>query len=217
MSENGRLSIALVTHRFLEPTHHGMAMLVARLADCEFHVYAKEFTDHFTFENVVERVPYSRGPLTFGPDALDVVHAVYDGRTALRAGRAAVAAGLPFILSFHGGFDTNAKIFDSRYSPWTRAVATRADALTVVGPSDVQRLRRLGVQRPIVVLPVAIDLHRLPRPSKRNPFSLLVVARLVPKKGGRHFLGGTFSSSRRFHYDDHRRWTLPARASEAGF
>ena len=112
-----------------------------------------------------------------------LAHALYDGKTAFRASEAARSAHLPFIVSFHGGFDVHAKIFDSRYTEWTREVLEQADAVTVVCAADIRRLEAIGVKRAVNVLPVPVDCENLPTRGQSDPHALLVVARLIPKKG----------------------------------
>jgi hypothetical protein len=62
-------------------------------------------------------------------------------------------------------------------------VTERAAAVTVPAHADVQRLRAIGVRRPIEVVPVPVDGKRLPRASAIDPLRLVLVGRLMPKKG----------------------------------
>lgn len=102
----------------------------------------------------------------------------------MRAGAAAIDAKLPYVLSFHGGYDTQAKIFDPRYIEKTRDIAQKANAVTVVCQSDEARLRKIGVTRPIYIVPVPIDLSLIPVDDiPQMPFNLVTVGRLIPKKG----------------------------------
>jgi glycosyltransferase involved in cell wall biosynthesis/tRNA A-37 threonylcarbamoyl transferase component Bud32 len=113
----------------------------------------------------------------------DVIQAIYDGQIAFTAFELSETLNKPFVLSFHGGFDTNAKIWKPHLRELTRTIADRATLVTVVSRMDVERLRQLGVNRTIEILPVSVDFAMLPPlvPSKSR--NLLAIGRLVPKKG----------------------------------
>lgn len=180
------MKVALFTHHFLEPTHHAIALLLGRMQACSFAVFAKRFTDqlHFRLPNIAERIIYTKGPLDGMKNrGFDLVHAIYDGKTALRAARAAQHGRLPFVLSFHGGYDVHAKIWDPRYREPTLVIAERAAAITVACSSDVERLRRLGIQRCINVVRVPFDHSLVDLPRRSNSSQLVSVGRLIPKKG----------------------------------
>lgn len=179
------LRIGFFTHHFLEPTHYAIASVLSSLERCEFAVFAKWFRygGICDIPNVVERHVYTKGPVpVLEQRKVDIIHAVYDGKTALRAGAVAFELGVPFIVSFHGGFDTNAKIFDQRYTRATCRLCNAASAVTVVSRIDLERLRSIGVSRPIDVLPVPVDSRLI---EVQEPLSgrLTSVGRLIPKKG----------------------------------
>src|SRR6185436_18875327 len=181
------MRVALFTQNFLEPTHYAIAQVLAGLDQNQYYVYAKRFMDKdfFTIPNIYKRTIYT------DPDAAnidlckpDIIHAIYDGTTAFRAAHLAKQAGIPFLLSFHGGFDTNAKIHDERYKLPTRMITEQAEVVTVVGESDVNRLKQIGVKKKIKIVPVPIDLKMIPKnESKRDKNSLCIIGRLIPKKG----------------------------------
>src|SRR5262245_17035228 len=180
------MRVAFFTHRFLEPTHHAIAQIVSALASCRFTVFAKDFSDqqYFDLPNVVERHFYTKGPLPqLKPSGFDLAHAVFDGKTALRAAIAAKQTGIPFILSFHGGFDTQSKIFDQRHTEWVKKTIRESASVTVVCKSDEVRIRSIGVTKPIEIVPVPIDLSLIPDRKERNKNKILAVGRLIPKKG----------------------------------
>jgi len=179
-----RLRVAFFTHHFLEPTHHAIAQVLGGMRQCAYTVFAKRFGADFDLQNVVARVCYTKGPLRMlSKERFDVAHALYDGKTALRAAAVAFEAGVPLVLSFHGGFDMHAKIRDARYADLTRSVAERAMAVTVPCRGDVARLRDIGVERPIDVLPVSIDQAEVPKRKMVDSSRLVFVGRLIPKKG----------------------------------
>jgi glycosyltransferase involved in cell wall biosynthesis len=178
------VKVALFTHHFLEPTHHAIAQVMGALPECEYTVYAKRFEDHFDVSNVVSRVPYTKGLADgLSRSSFDLVHAIYDGKTAMRAHGAAREAGLPFVLSFHGGFDTHAKIHDERYREATRRIAESATQVTVPSASDVALLARIGVRRATTILSVPVVIGVSAGHSLPHAHRLLLVGRLIPKKG----------------------------------
>jgi glycosyltransferase involved in cell wall biosynthesis len=180
------VNIALFTHRFLEPTHYAIAQVLAGLKEYRFSVFAKHATDSLPLPlpNVVDRHYYRKGSCPqLDCRSFAIAHAIFDGKTALRAADAARLAHLPFVVSFHGGFDIQAKIFDPRYTAWTRGVLAQAAAVTVVCAADLQRLDAIGIQRTVTIVPVPIDCRAVPPRGQYTPHSLIVVARLVPKKG----------------------------------
>jgi glycosyltransferase involved in cell wall biosynthesis len=178
------MRVALFINHFLKPTHHAIAQLIGALPSCAYTVYAKRFEDHFDLPNVAGRVIYAKGPVPgLAPGAFDLVHAIYDGRSALSAAAAARDAGVPFVLSYHGGFDLHVRIADPRYLEASKDMTEAAAAVTVPARPDLERLRAMDIRRPIEVLPVPVDVSRLPRRSAVDARRLVAVGRLVPKKG----------------------------------
>ncbi len=180
------MRVALFIKKFLEPTHHAIALVVQQLVEHRYWVFARRFgfATNFTIENVIETICYDRGfPVELRHLHPDLVHAVFDGNLALRAVVAAKELGLPSILSFHGGFDTKAKIADPLYREITRQCAETAARVTVVSNADAERLRQIGILRPVDVVRVPIDLTRLPSQVRRTPGRLIAIGRLVEKKG----------------------------------
>ena len=178
--------VAFFTHNFLEPTHYAIEQVLSRLDRYQFHVFAKRFMaeQFFKINNVSNRTFYTKGNIPeLDKCKFDFVHAIYDGKTALRAGFQAKTNKLPFILSFHGGFDTNAKIFDKRYTQKTQIIAQESDVITVITKSDVRRLKNIGITKDIQIVPVPIDFNILPKPIKRDDHKLIIVGRLISKKG----------------------------------
>jgi len=178
--------VAFFTHTFLEPTHYAIEQVLSGLDGYQFHVFAKRFMSEkvFNINNVANKTFYTKGDIPeLDKSTFDFVHAIYDGKTALRAGFQAKQKGLPFILSFHGGFDTNAKIFDKRYRQRTQLIAQESDVITVVTKSDVRRLKHIGITKDIQIVSVPIDFTILPKPIKRDKHRLIIVGRLISKKG----------------------------------
>lgn len=178
------MRIALFTHRFLEPTHHAIAQLIGAMNDCKYTVFAKHFDSLFELPNVIKCVQYAKGtPNSFSSLEFDLVHAVYDGKTAMRAYAAAAKVGLPFVLSFHGGFDTHSKIHDLRYRDATRFIVESSAQVTVPSPSDIKLLAHIGVNRIPTVLPVPVSISARDPSVSPNSNALVLVGRLIPKKG----------------------------------
>jgi len=180
--------VALFTHRFLEPTHYAIAQLLRGMSSYgyRFAVFAKRFIDFRDFErvNIVDRQRYSRGPVPgLSTGGFSLCHAIFDDKVVLRAYPEARSAGLPFVLSFHGGFDTQAKIFDPRYKKEVVRIAREVEAVTVVTVADSHKLQRLGVDRVIDILPVPIDADIIPDRVGPDPNLLVAVGRFIPKKG----------------------------------
>lgn len=178
--------VALFTHRFLEPTHHAIFQILSGIRGVEWDVYARRSDSEPAFDLPALRSLnyYWRGPIDgFGDARYSFVHGIYDGRTAIRAARLAADAGYPYLMSFHGGFDTNAKIFEQKYRHDTLLAAQYSTAVTVVTQADVIRLREIGYAGRVEVIPVPLDLERAPRRIPARDLHLSALGRLVPKKG----------------------------------
>jgi len=181
------MKVALFTKAFLEPTHIAIAQVVRGLPEIQFDIFTKLFSElpGFSVPNakLAAALPKETN-LDAAVSECDVVHAIYDGPIAFRAFEAARSCRLPFLLSFHGGYDTNAKIWKLNHRALTCNLCEEANAVTVVSKIDAARLASIGVRRPVEIAPVPIDLTVLP-PRKTNGADAPIVAigRLVPKKG----------------------------------
>jgi glycosyltransferase involved in cell wall biosynthesis len=180
------MRVGLFTHCFLEPTHFAMGQLLDAAENIRFNVFARRFgvlPDSIGQRNVESQTLASRARVDDAAwSRCDLLQAVYDGDVVFDAAEVALRANKPLVISFHGGFDTNAKIHDARYRERSIDVCNTAQAITVVGPTDKSRLKQLGVCAPIFELPVSIDAH-LVEAAKPDGHTVLVVARLIPKKG----------------------------------
>jgi len=180
------MKVALFTHTFLEPTHHAIAQVINSQRDIQYIVFAKRFYDHndFKFYNIIQRNHYNQGFINdLKSQGFDLIHAIYDGQTAINAAMNAFESEIPFMLSFHGGFDTNAKIFLKKYKDKTREIVQLADVVTVPSEYDIQQLRKIGVTRYIEILPVPVDKNKINGKINRQDGRLVIVGRLIPKKG----------------------------------
>jgi glycosyltransferase involved in cell wall biosynthesis len=181
------MKVALFTKAFLEPTHVAIAQVVRGLPEIQFKIFTKLFSElpglPVLNAKLAAALPTETN-LDLAVSECDLVHAIYDGPIAFRAFEAARSCRLPFLLSFHGGYDTNAKIWKPNHRALTCNLCEEADAVTVVSKIDAARLASIGVRRPIEIAPVPIDLTALP---PRKPIGadapIVAIGRLVPKKG----------------------------------
>lgn len=114
---------------------------------------------------------------------LDLMHVVYDGKPSLSLCSIAYVYDIPYLLTFHGGDDTNRKIFEGSVRSRTVELANHADAVTVVCHKDEQTLRKLGVTSDIIITPPAIRRYPVMVSHTRDHHAIAVVGRMVPKKG----------------------------------
>lgn len=177
--------IAFFTHNFLEPTHNAIAQIIKGFSGYRLDIYSKRVMNNFKFDNIDNYYYYTKGEiLDFHKRKYDFLHTIYDGKTALRAGQIAFQYNLPYIVSFHGGYDTNSKIFDKKLSEGTVNLVERSYATTVVSEIDALRLKKLGVKKELTILAVPIDEKIIPKLNKnRNTKRLIVIGRLISKKG----------------------------------
>ncbi|MBK6877724.1 MAG: hypothetical protein IPG99_15045 [Ignavibacteria bacterium] len=93
-------SIAFFTHNFLEPTHHSISKVLRSLDGFGLHVFAKNsWIKYFDIPNIESRNFYTNGKLSSLYDS-KFIHAIYDGKTAIRAGQIAKEFDFRFLLSF---------------------------------------------------------------------------------------------------------------------
>ncbi len=96
--------------------------------------------------------------------------------------------GLPLVTSFYGA-DLSRFATDPAWHPRFQALWAYGSRFLVLGPHMADRLRALGCPAErITVLPLPLDLGRLPKVERRppgagEPVYLLTAGRLVPKKG----------------------------------
>ncbi|MEO9089066.1 MAG: glycosyltransferase, partial [Rhodanobacter sp.] len=121
---------------------------------------------------------------------VDVIHAHWLLPQGLIACRLTSVAGVPFLVTSHGGdlFGLRGRVLNAM----KRRVAAASSAMTVVSSAMREEAVRVGLKPPrMSVLPMGVDMrHRfIPDPSvQRGVDELLFVGRLVPKKGLVHLL-----------------------------
>jgi glycosyltransferase involved in cell wall biosynthesis len=122
------------------------------------------------------------GALAVAPPG--ILHAHF-GWTGADCALAARKLRLPFVVSFHG---TDLTV-DARHPAWARTYAAmldRVDRVTVVSRFLEGKLRGLGFDRPVDILPAGVRLERFPFSGGPRPGEaprLLFVGRLIPCKG----------------------------------
>jgi len=179
------MECALFTKTFLEPTHYAIGLLAGALHDCHFTVFARRYLPGWEFldSRIRSRTTCTATDIpplkTLG---LDIVHVIFDGPFSLAAAAAARDAAIPYILSFHGGFDTHVTIHREGMARALPQALSEAAAITVVSTRDVIRLAALGYRGRTEHLTVPIDLSLVPGRRERAGH-LIAVARLIEKKG----------------------------------
>ena len=114
----------------------------------------------------------------------DMLHAVFDGNPSLALCMNAYMFGVPYVLSFHGGYDTNCKIFSPDLKEKIIMAVHYSRYTTVVCASDKRALEELGCEsEKIVITPPAIDYSVLPKEQRFDDERATVVGRFVEKKG----------------------------------
>jgi len=179
------MECALFTKTFLEPTHHAIGLLAGALPDCSFTIFARRFLPGWEFLDSRIRSRTTCDATNIPPLAhfgLEIAHIVFDGPFSIAAAAAARDADIPYILSFHGGFDTHVTIYRERMADALPHVLAAAAAVTVVSPQDIVRLAALGFRGRTEQIPVPIDLSLVPG-RRKQAGHLVAVARLIEKKG----------------------------------
>ena len=176
-------------HNMIEPTHHAIGDFLEHLQKrgVVYQFAAKRVLRNEVFKAIgTPDVQLLSDLSLYKPDYhdIDLIHVVYDGQLSLALCAVAYIYDIPYILTFHGGDDTNRKIFTSEVREKTVELANHASAITVVCRSDQMALQQLGVTQNIDIMPPAIRVV----PSHlctagKNRHGIVVIGRMVPKKG----------------------------------
>jgi colanic acid/amylovoran biosynthesis glycosyltransferase len=113
-----------------------------------------------------------------------ILHAHF-GWTAVDCTLAARRLGLPFLVSFHGT-DLTVDAGEAQWKPHYAVMLRRADAVTVVSRFLASRLRELGYEGDIELVPSGVRLTHFPFSGGPRPGTaprLLFVGRLIECKG----------------------------------
>ena len=176
-------------HNTFENNHYALASFVQTMQNqsVRYSFIAKRFLDN-RFSPILNQaycIKVKNLPLWDGFwQKYKLFHAIYDGNPALAMCMVAYMFNVPFVLSFHGGYDTNHKIFLPEMKDKVRCCVEHSFYTTVVCKSDKKALISLGCpEEKIVLTPPAIDLSILPKPCKEDNKKISVVGRFVEKKG----------------------------------
>ena len=176
-------------HNTFENNHYALASFVQIMQNqgVRYSFIAKRFLDN-RFSPILNQaycIKVKNLPLWDGFwQKYKLFHAIYDGNPALAMCMVAYMFNVPFVLSFHGGYDTNHKIFLPEMKDKVRCCVEHSFYTTVVCKSDKKALISLGCpEEKIVLTPPAIDLSILPKPCKEDNKKISVVGRFVEKKG----------------------------------
>ncbi len=176
-------------HNTFEDNHYALASFVQTMQAqgvCYTFVAKRFLSNRFaTIWNPMCRIEVMNLPLWDGFwQKYKLIHAVYDGNPALAVCMTSYMFNVPFVLSFHGGYDTNHKIFLPEMKEKIRCCVEHSYYTTVVCHSDREALISLGCPaEKIVITPPAIDFSILPEPCKIKNKRISVVGRFIEKKG----------------------------------
>ena len=178
-------------HNFIEPNHHALAAGINQMMSfgvdytflCKRHLdnpLAKQYQNNekYTIDNVPVIEDFwmnYRG-----------LHVIYDGKPSLAVCSLAYIYDIPYLISFHGGYDTHEIIYREKMNEKTVNLCNHASRISVVCNKDKELLVGFGINPDIIkIAPPAIDLSILPNLSEKeiNPYRIAVVGRLIPKKG----------------------------------
>ena len=174
-------------HNIIENTHYAVSDVLLALmeAGVRYDFAAKTVMKNGIYSALGNPEVITVDKLPFYKDfykKYNLIHAVFDGEPALMLCAAAYVYGIPYILSFQGGNDTNSKIFQSALTEKTINVANHAAMVTVVCESDCRILRDLGFRGRIAVFPPTIREDYRKKENK-DRYRIAVVGRFIPKKG----------------------------------
>lgn len=178
-------------HNFIEPNHYAITECVSEMisAGIEYTFVCKRalcnpLAERFSDCKKVKLVdlPVSEG---FWRE-YDGVHVIYDGKPSLVLCALAYTYDIPYVITFHGGYDTNEKIYHEDVREKTVWLCNHASAVSVVCMKDRQALIELGVAGDkicIVSPPINHSLIEGAATMSVDRYGITVVGRLIPKKG----------------------------------
>lgn len=176
-------------HNTFENNHYALASFVQTMGEngVYFSFLAKRFLENRFTDLWKKKDHFLINDVCVGDDfwkTFDLLHVIFDGAPALALCMLAYTYDVPFVLSFHGGYDTNHKIFLPELRRKICFCVGHSQYTTVVCKSDLLALNGIGCpQNKIVLAPPAIDFSILPEINRNINYKITVVARLVPKKG----------------------------------
>ena len=174
-------------HNVIENTHYAVSDVLLALmeAGVRYDFVAKTVMKNEIYAAIGNPDVITLDKLPFYKEfykKYNLIHAVFDGEPSLMLCAAAYVYGIPYILSFQGGNDTNSKIFQPALTEKTINIANHATMVTVVCESDHRLLCDLGFSGKIAVFPPTIR-EDYEKKENKDRDSIAVVGRFIPKKG----------------------------------
>lgn len=183
------ISCLFFQHNMIEDTHNAIADFIhtMQLNGVAFHFAAKRVLHNDLYAKIgspdvtlLADIPMYK---PFFKD-FDFLHIVYDGQPSLLLCAAGYVFGIPYILTFHGGDDTNSKIFHDSVREATGFFSRKSFATTVVCEQDKRALQSIGADSGnILILPPAIRVFPHAGEYCTDNHRIAVVGRMIPKKG----------------------------------
>lgn len=178
-------------HNFIEPNHYAIAECISEMISSGVQY---TFVCKRTFSNSISErfVGFEKIKLTDIPVAesfwqkYDGVHIIYDGKPSLAICALAYMYDIPYVITFHGGYDTNEKIYHKDVLEKTVWLCNHASAVSVVCVKDKQALIKLGVSADKIIIvapPINRSLIMRVADLPTDKYRISVVGRLIPKKG----------------------------------
>lgn len=176
-------------HNFLESHHYAIMSFLDYMNDyADFTICAKAFYEnHLSLYNKFSNKIFLNN-LTVYEDfwrSFDIVHIIFDGLPSLGIAAIAKMYDIPYIISFHGGYDTNSKIYNPEIRIKLPEIINFSKRTTVICNKDKNKLCKLQCsKRRIEIIPPTIDERFID--SDINPEinkNITLVGRIIPKKG----------------------------------
>ena len=178
-------------HNFIEPNHYAIGECIREMISngVQYTFVCKRILSNSISERFLD---FPKIKLTDVPASesfwqkYDGVHVIYDGKPSLAICALAFVYDVPYVISFHGGYDTNEKIYHKDVSEKTIWLCNHASAVSVVCMKDKQTLIKLGVSAEkirIVAPPINRSLIMQVADLPTDKYRISVVGRLIPKKG----------------------------------
>lgn len=178
-------------HNFIEPNHYAISECISEMISCgvQYTFVCKRKLRNPLSEKFVsnETIRLVNLPVVenFWRE-YDGVHVVYDGKSSLSVCALAYMFDVPYVITFHGGYDTNEKIYHKDVLEKTVWLCNHALAISVVCLEDKQTLIDLGIDADkinIVTPPINGLLLTKFIQSSIDKYRITIVGRLIPKKG----------------------------------
>lgn len=176
-------------HNFLESNHYAIMSFLDYMNDyIDFTICAKYFYDNHKvlFDKFSNKILLK--DLSISEDfwrGFDIVHIVFDGLPSLSIAALSKTFDIPYIITFHGGYDTNTKIYNPDISSKLPYFINESKHVTVVCKNDKNKLKGLHcLKNKILIIPPSIEEKYVNTnsPAELNN-NITVVGRFISKKG----------------------------------